>query len=358
VGNFLLEYGLFAAKTLTIIVGILTIIAFSFAIINFKRKHKEENYIEIENINHKLENLQESLELEILSKSDFKKLLKSRKKEKKLKEKNKSKASANSNNESEETENPKIFLLKFSGDLHASHTDNLREEITAILSVAKQNDQVLLKLESNGGIVHNYGLAAAQLQRIKQNNIRLVVSIDLIAASGGYMMACVADKIIAAPFAIVGSIGVLAQVPNFNKLLQKHNIDIEHHTSGEYKTTLTMLGKNTEKGRQKFITELEDTHKLFKEFLKYNRTNLNIDQVATGEYWYGLQALDLNLIDEIRTSDDYLLERKSSHDIYSIEYKVHVSLRDQITNILSQVVYNTTNMVIQKLTNKTKAPIT
>lgn len=346
-GDFLLEYGLFAAKALTIIIGILVIVAFFIAMVVSKKKHKEENYIEIENINNKLEDLQENLESEILDKADYKKLQKSRKKEKKLKEKAKKKLEKNSI-DLQETVTSRIFVLTFNGDLNASETDNLREEITAILTIATENDEVLVKLESNGGIVHNYGFAAAQLQRIRQHNVNLVISVDLVAASGGYMMACVANKIIAAPFAIVGSIGVLAQLPNFNKLLQKHDIDIEHHTSGEYKTTLTMLGKNTEKGREKFITELEDTHTLFKEFVKHNRPMLDLKKIATGEYWYGLQALDLKLIDDIKTSDDYLIEKSKDHDIYAIEYKIHESLKEKISNILSK----TTHHVLDKLTRK------
>lgn len=346
-GDFLLEYGLFAAKALTIIIGILVIVAFFIAMVVSKKKHKEENYIEIENINNKLEDLQENLESEILDKADYKKLQKSRKKEKKLKEKAKKKLEKNSI-DLQETVTSRIFVLTFNGDLNASETDNLREEITAILTIATENDEVLVKLESNGGIVHNYGFAAAQLQRIRQHNVNLVISVDLVAASGGYMMACVANKIIAAPFAIVGSIGVLAQLPNFNKLLQKHDIDIEHHTSGEYKTTLTMLGKNTEKGREKFITELEDTHTLFKEFVKHNRPMLDLKKIATGEYWYGLQALDLKLIDDIKTSDDYLIEKSKDHDIYAIEYKIHESLKEKISNILSK----TTHLILDKLTRK------
>lgn len=348
--NFFLEYGLFVAKALTIIIGTLVVIAFFVDMMLSKKKHKEDNYIEIENINDKLENMQENLELEILSKSDYKRLQKSRKKDKKIKEKTKKKlAKQQSDDNLHEADRPRVFVLTFHGDLNASQTENLREEITAILTVAQEHDEVLVKLESNGGIVHNYGFAAAQLQRIKQHNINLVVAVDLVAASGGYMMACVANKIIAAPFAIVGSIGVLAQLPNFHKLLEKHNIDIEHHTSGEYKTTLTMLGKNTKKGREKFIAELEDTHTLFKNFVKHNRPVVDLTKIATGEYWYGLQALDLQLIDDIKTSDDYLINKSKEHDVYSIEYKIHESLKDKLSSVLSKA----THHILEKLTNKT-----
>lgn len=334
--NFLLEYGLFLAKTLTMVLGILTVLAFFVAIIFSKKREKEDSYLEIKNINDKLEDLQDSLEFEILPKSEYKKLQKFRKKEKKQEEKARKKLSKQ---DAVQEEKPKMFVLKFIGDLAASSIEHFREEITAILTMAKYDDEILVLLESNGGIVHNYGLAAAQLQRIKQKGIKLVVAVDLVAASGGYMMACVANKIIAAPFAIVGSIGVLAQLPNFNKLLQKHNIDIEHHTSGEYKTTLTMLGKNTDKGREKFVAELEDTHKLFKEFVQSNRPQVDINIISTGEYWYGLQSIDLKLIDEIKTSDDYLVEKCKDYNVFTVEYKIHESFKEKISNILSKAMY-------------------
>jgi serine protease SohB len=347
-------YGLFLAKAITVVIGIIVVFAFIAAIAISKKKNKESNYIEIENINDKLEELQDNLESELLDKAEYKKLQKERKKQKKLEEKSKKKQkkSKKKNKDIDEEDKPRIFVLTFIGDLEATTTDNLREEVSAILSVAKEQDQVFVKLDSHGGVVHNYGFAAAQLQRIKQHNINLVVSVDLVAASGGYMMACVANKIIAAPFAIVGSIGVLAQLPNFNKLLQKHDVEIEHHTSGEYKTTLTMLGKNTEKGRNKFIQELEDTHGLFKEFVKFNRPVIDLRKIATGEYWYGLQALDLKLIDEVKTSDDYLIEQSKTCNIYSIEYKIHESLKDKLHGALSKA----TNLVLSKLVNnKNKA---
>lgn len=347
--DFLLNYGLFIAKSITILLGILITLAFFITIIFSRKKEKEENYLEIENINEKLEELQDNLESEILSKSDYKKLQKLRKKEKKQEEKSKKKL-FKQNPISDDR--PRVFVVKFYGDLTASQIENLREEITAILTVANHKDEVLVLLESHGGVVHNYGLAAAQLQRIQQKNINLVIAVDLIAASGGYMMACVANKIIAAPFAIIGSIGVLAQLPNFNKLLKKYDIDIEHHTSGEYKSTLTMLGKNTDKGRQKFIAELEDTHVLFKQFVKSNRPIIDLQKIATGEYWYGTQAIDLQLIDQISTSDNYLIEKCKDHDVFMVEYKIQESLKEKISNILSKSMQFVLQKVLQKASYK------
>ena len=208
----------------------------------------------------------------------------------------------------------------FKGDIKASDVSSLREEISAILTFASKNDEIFVTLESAGGTVHGYGLAASQLKRIRDKNIKLIVAVDKVAASGGYMMACVADKIIAAPFAIIGSIGVLAQIPNFYRLLKKHNVDFEQVTVGQYKRTLTLFGENTDEDREKVQEELEETHQLFKDFIKEYRDDVDIDKIATGEHWYGKQAIELKLVDELKTSDDYLSEAVQNADIYEIDY--------------------------------------
>ncbi|MEQ8517396.1 MAG: protease SohB, partial [Chromatocurvus sp.] len=217
-------------------------------------------------------------------------------------------------------ERPVLFVLDFDGDIQASATDNLREEISAIVPQLKEGDEVLLRLESPGGVVHGYGLAASQLRRIRDAGAPLTVCVDKVAASGGYMMACVADRIIAAPFAVIGSIGVLAQLPNFHRLLKKNDIDFELLTAGEYKRTLTLFGENTDKGREKFVEELEDTHALFKHFVKENRPALDVDRVATGEVWYGQQAVDEGLVDELATSDAQIQGRLEANDVFEVRF--------------------------------------
>jgi serine protease SohB len=210
--------------------------------------------------------------------------------------------------------------------------ENLREEISAVVQVARPSDEVLLRLESSGGMVHTYGLAASQLRRIRQAGIRLTAAVDEVAASGGYMMACVADRIIAAPFAVIGSIGVVAQLPNFNRFLREHNVDFELHTAGEYKRTLTLFGENTEAARAKFREEIEDTHALFKTFVTDNRPQLDIAQVATGEHWYGSRALERKLVDAIQTSDDYLLAASKDKDIYEVRFKRRQGLPERLAH--------------------------
>ena len=184
----------------------------------------------------------------------------------------------------------------------------------------REGDEILVKVESPGGLVHGYGLAASQLRRIRDAEVHLTIAVDKVAASGGYMMACVADRIIAAPFAVLGSIGVLAQLPNFHKLLKKNDIDFELYTAGEYKRTLTMFGENTQKGREKFVEELEQTHGLFKEFVAANRPQLDIDKVATGEVWYGQQAVQEGLVDDLQTSDAFVQERLQDWDVFDVRF--------------------------------------
>lgn len=340
--GFIFQYGLFAAKVFTFLLLLVMAIVFIVSIVSSGRNSKDDASLEIENLNDKLADLQDAIEVEILTKDEYKALQKERKKDQKAEKKERKKRFKSGE---EEPFKPRLFVIRFEGDMHASEVENLRQSITTILSVAKEADEVLVIMESAGGIVHHYGLAASQLSRIKSKSLKLTIAVDLIAASGGYMMACVADKIIAAPFAVLGSIGVLAEVPNFHRLLKQHNVDIEHHTAGEYKSTLTMLGENTDKGRDKFQEELEDIHKLFKSFVHTNRPSLDIAKIATGEAWYGTTALELKLIDELKTSDDYIIEQSENCDIFEVSFQVHESLRSKLTALL----YKSSSTVIEKL---------
>jgi serine protease SohB len=305
--EFLAEYGLFLAKTMTLVAAILVIVAGTVAF-SFRAQQRSKEHIEVKHLNGHFEELACTLRSAMLPKKEFKQSLKKLKKQHKAERRG------------EKAHERKVFVMNFHGDIRGSAVATLREEITAVITVATGEDEVLVRLESAGGLVHAYGLAASQLTRIKDKKIKLTVAVDKVAASGGYMMACVADRILAAPFAVLGSIGVVSQLPNFNRLLRKHDIDYEQFTAGEYKRTLTLFGENTDQARQKFREELEDTHELFKEFVEHHRNQVDIATVATGEHWYGARALDLKLVDELRTSDDYLLEASQTADLYEITY--------------------------------------
>ncbi|HKJ95761.1 MAG TPA: protease SohB [Gammaproteobacteria bacterium] len=229
---------------------------------------------------------------------------------------------------------PRLYVLDFHGDMRASAVDSLREEISAVLAAARRDDEVLVRLESPGGLVHSYGLAASQLARLRERGIRLTVSVDRVAASGGYLMASVADYIVAAPFAIVGSIGVVAQLPNLNRFLKKHDVDFEMHTAGEYKRTLTLFGENTDEGRAKFRDTLEETHEHFKAHLARYRPALDVAAVATGEYWLGERARELGLVDDIGTSDDFLLERRDRMDLVSLTWRRREGIARRVSLVL------------------------
>jgi serine protease SohB len=305
--DFLTDYGMFLAKLST--VSILFVIIVGALIFILIRAKGDSEHLTIKNINEKYEAMSFMLNSQVLNKKALKKYLKGQKKEHKEKEKESS------------DERKKIFVLNFIGDIRATTVSALREEITAILTVASKKDEVVIVLESGGGTVHGYGLGASQLKRIRDREIKLTAAVDKVAASGGYMMACVADNIIAAPFAIIGSIGVLAQIPNFNRLLKKMDIDFEQITAGDYKRTLTLFGENTDKDREKFKEELEDTHRLFKEFVKGSREQVDIDKIATGEHWYGKRAIELKLVDELITSDDYLSNAAKEADVFEVKFE-------------------------------------
>jgi serine protease SohB len=320
--EFLFDWGLFLLDAITVVVAILIVVA-GISAIAAKNKGKHKGKLVIKKINDHFKETIDAVNHEILSKADLKKLKKAQKKTAKT-----SKKKANK-------EKHKLFIVTFNGDIKASAVDALRECVTAILLTAHKTDQVLVRLESPGGMVPGYGLAASQLQRLRDANIKLTAAVDKVAASGGYMMACVADKIISAPFAILGSIGVVYQIPNFNRFLKKKAIDFEQVTAGEYKRTLTMFGENNRQDRAKVQQEIDDMQDLFKHHVAEHRSQLDIDKVATGEHWYGKQAIGLKLVDELQTSDDFILTMKDKYDIFQIEYRIKQKFGKKVANGLS-----------------------
>jgi serine protease SohB len=314
--EFLADYASFLAKTVTLVIAIVVVLV-AIASLRGKGRRRSAGQLQVTKLNDFYKGLRERLEQSLLDKHRLKAL---RKEQTKSLKKDKKQADPK----------PRVYVLDFDGDIKASATESLRHEITALLTLATDKDEVVLRLESGGGMVHSYGLASSQLARIRQAGIPLTICIDKVAASGGYMMACIGDKIISAPFAILGSIGVVAQLPNVNRLLKKHDIDFEVLTAGEYKRTLTVFGENTEKGREKFQQDLDITHALFKNFVANYRPQLAIDEVATGEIWLGVAALDKQLVDELKTSDEYIGEKAKTAEVFHLHYVQRKSLQERM----------------------------
>jgi serine protease SohB len=312
------EYGLFLARLITLVILVLAVAA---VIMASARRGARPEGLTVRSLNKHFEESADTIKRSVLGKDRFKHEIKARLKQRKREDRARKKG---------ETARRRIFVLDFKGDLRASAGSSLREEVSAVLAVAGDDDQVLVRLENAGGLVHEHGFAASQLVRIKQRGLRLLVAVDKVAASGGYLMACVAHHLMAAPFAVVGSIGVLAQLPNFNRLLEEKGIDYEQIAAGQYKRTLTLFGKNTEEGRRKLKEELEDVHELFKSLVREHRPQVDLERVATGEHWYGARALELKLVDELRTSDDFLLEAAKECDLYQVTYRRRRSVRERV----------------------------
>jgi serine protease SohB len=313
------DYGLFLAKTLTLLLAALLVLGV-FAALMSRGRDREREDLTVKRLNDRYRDMEQTLRQGILGRRGGRRLIRQFKRENKQADKARDERRA------------RVFVLRFHGDIRASHVENLRQEITAILTQARpETDRAVVCLDSGGGLVASYGLAAAQLARLRDKGVDLTIAVDRIAASGGYLMAAVANRIVAAPFAVVGSIGVVAQIPNINRMLKRHDVDIELHTAGEYKRTLTILGENTPEGREKFRQELEETHQLFKVYLKRYRSALDLDNLATGEHWYGEQALPLGLVDELRTSDDLLMDLSREFDLYEIRYRKRQPLSRRIT---------------------------
>ena len=316
--EFLAELGLFLAKAVILVGSILLIIS-AVASLGQKGRKEGKGHLDIRHLNDDIKDMKTALEESVLDKQVLKQQHKALKKEEKARKK-----------QGAETPEKRLYVLDFHGDIRASAVAHFRQEITAVLSLARQEDEVLVRLESTGGMVHAYGLASSQLERIKQQGIPLTIAVDKVAASGGYMMACLADRILAAPFAVLGSIGVMAQLPNIHRLLKKHNVDVELHTAGEFKRTLTVMGENTDKGREKFVQDLEDTHVLFKEYVVEQRPVVNIEEAATGEIWYGKRALDRQLVDELKTSDEYICDAvNAGSQVYQVTWSQKKSLPEK-----------------------------
>ena len=314
----LLEYGLFFAKTVTLAVAILFVAA---ALVNLSRRARESEGMKVTDLKKRLRQAADGLRGALLPKAERKKLAKERKRAAKAEK---------------HQQRKRVFVLDFRGDIRASATASLREEVNAVLAVAEDGDQVLVRLENAGGLVHEHGLAASQLVRLRERGIPLVAAVDKVAASGGYLMACVADRIIAAPFAIIGSIGVLAQVPNFRRLLDERGITVEQVKAGRYKRTVSMFGEVTDEDRDKLREELEEVHTLFQQMVARYRPTLDMERIATGEYWYGSRALELGLVDEVGTSDDWLLHAVEEADAWKVEWRGHKRFMDKVAAAMEE----------------------
>ncbi len=278
---FWLDIAAFALKALLIVVAVGAVAV--IIAVTARGEREERSEIEIKSLNERYDADEALLREALLDKKERKAFLKSRKAAKKAAKPDK-----------------RLFVLRFKGDIGASAVGRLGREIDAVLSVARPGvDEVVTRLDSPGGTVTGYGLAAAELRRFIERKIPLTVCVDQVAASGGYMMACVADRILAAPFAMVGSIGVVAQVPNINRLLKKNNIDFEEITAGEFKRTVSVFGEITEAGREHFQGKLDATHDAFKRHVAANRPKVDAERLGNGDVWLASEAMELGLVDEL-----------------------------------------------------------
>jgi len=317
VTGLLADYGLFLAKTLTVVAAIA---ALAVLTVSLSRRAPGRGGLVIEKLNDRFRERRLQLAHALLPRAGRRKEEKQEKQRRKLEDKARPAGEARR----------RVFVLDFKGDIRATAVRQLREEISAVIDVARPTDEVVLRLENFGGAVHEHGLAASQLARIRDRGIPLTAIVDKGAASGGYLMACVANRIVAAPFAVIGSIGVIAQLPNFHRALEARGIDFEQVTAGRYKRTLTMFGRNTDEDRAKLREELEDVHALFKQVVATHRPFLDIEAVATGEHWYGSRALELKLVDAVETSDDYLQRAAGEADLYRVRYRARPSLQQRV----------------------------
>jgi len=354
--SFLAQYGLFLLQLFTFVLAIVAVVGTVFILGKGDKRSSPSGQIEITKLNESLEDMSDALKKINLDPAQLKQELKDEKAEKKAKAKEEKKAAkeaarqrGDGETKIDEPTRKVVYVLDFDGDIRGSAVNSMRREISAILTTAKTDDEVVVRLESGGGMVASYGLGASQLDRIRKKGIPLTVCIDKVAASGGYMMACVASKILAAPFAIVGSIGVVAQIPNFHRLLKEHNVDFEMLTAGKFKRTLTMFGENTDEAREKFMEDIERIHDQFKSHVKLHRSSLDIDKIATGETWSGEDAVQLNMVDDLLTSDEYLMQACETSDVFEIKYREKKTLMERVGMTAQTSIDNTVMTWLDRL---------
>ncbi len=336
--EYLIEYGIFLAKAATIVVAIVIVVGTVAAAGSKQKKLGKKGSLKVTRLNDHIDELRDTLRQSVLDKDHLKLVHKEEKKQAKEDEKDRKAQLKHEEHseESEESRKKRVYVLNFKGNIAADAVASLREEITAVLSMAENKDEVILRLESPGGMVHAYGLASSQLLRIKNEKIPLTICVDKVAASGGYMMACLADKLIAAPFAIIGSIGVLVQLPNFHRVLKKYDVDYEQISAGEYKRTLSMFGEITQKGKDKVQEDVENIHDIFKLWVKDHRPSIEIEKISTGETWVGTQAKERYMVDEIKTSDECIVDACNDAEVFEVEYEFKKSIQDKLGRVLEE----------------------
>jgi serine protease SohB len=328
----------FAARAAIVFVTFAACVAVVALSLRGRRGARKEGRLEVTRLNERFERLALSLRLATLSPRATRAELKAFAAEQKRRVPSERRA----------------FVLDFKGDVLASAVEHLREEVTAVLAVARPADRVVLRLESPGGAAHSYGLAASQIARLRERGVHVTACVDRVAASGGYMMACVANEIVAAPFAIVGSIGVAAPVPNAHRLLERNGVDYETATAGRYKRTVTFFGAITDEGRRKFQEQLEETHALFKGFVQRHRPTLDVEAIATGEYWHGEKGHELRLVDRLATSDDVLRELSREFELLGLRYHARRGVVDRLSTGAASVAEN----VVLSLVSRLETPYT
>ncbi len=333
--DVLVEYGLFLAQAVTVVVAVAAI---AVIIVGAARKGQPDEGIQVKRLNERFDDLTRPLKAAALPGKAFKAALKAEKKARKALRK-----------AAEAVPRPRIYVLDFKGDIRASAGRNLREEVSAVLGLAQDGEQVLVRLENAGGMVHEHGLAASQLARLKAHGLKLTIAVDKVAASGGYMMACIADRIVAAPFAVLGSIGVLAQIPNVNRLLRERGVDVEMFKGGKFKRTVTVLGENTDADREKFQAEIDEIHRLFKQFVAEHRPQLDLEKVGTGEHWFGRDARALGLCDEIGTSDDWLMARREDNDLLHVRYRRKEPIGKRLSHAVEDAPARAVDRLLQRM---------
>ncbi|MDP3296608.1 MAG: signal peptide peptidase SppA [Thermodesulfovibrionia bacterium] len=182
-----------------------------------------------------------------------------------------------------------------------------RDVIDELKTYAKDSSikAVVIRIDSPGGAVAPAQEIYKEIVKLKKEK-KVVASMGSVAASGGYYIACPADKIVANPGTLTGSIGVIMEIPNIEGLMKKIGVETKVIKSGKHKDIASMFKSMTEEERKILQSVLDDVHDQFIRAVSEGRNMKyeNIKELADGRIFTGKKAKELGLVDTLGNLDD------------------------------------------------------
>ena len=207
----------------------------------------------------------------------------------------------------------------------------------------KKLNAIILLINSPGGSPVQSELISNKIKKIaKDKNVPLYSFCEDVAASGGYWLACTGEEIYASASSIVGSIGVISQGFGFTNAIKKLGIERRVHTQGDNKSVLDPFSKEKKEDIELIKNIQKDIHEQFIAHVKKARgTKLNsAENLFSGKFWSGKQAVQLGLIDKIGIYEDVMKEKFSGKINYKIIEAKQSFLQRKLSTCIGSVISN------------------